>query len=220
MRRWTALATAVLIASLPFATSPAAAQAGAPDPARALKRQLVNKQGVRISETSRYFFGGKSTVSGNGTRIKGRLRLAPSGPAAADYTWWDLPSAKTKKKPELHRVIRVGADVYVDAEPVSRADPGGQGVDPIPLEAQGEHGPGHGSGREPAADQRVRPVHAEGRAEALGAQARLRRTPLLGRHELQGPAHDLQGRRHQLDLRAADQREEQGKDRLAPLDRP
>lgn len=115
VRRWTALATAVLIASVPFATSPAAARTGAPDPARALKRQLVNKHGVRISETSRYFFGGKSTVSGNGTRIKGRLRLAPSGPAAADYTWWDVPSAKTKKKPELHRVIRVGADAYVDA---------------------------------------------------------------------------------------------------------
>nr|BFE85246.1 hypothetical protein GCM10020093_078470 [Planobispora longispora] len=64
---------------------------GAPDPAHAIKRQLRSEHGVRISETNRYFFGRKSAVSGSGTRINGRLQLAPSGPAAADFTWRTLP---------------------------------------------------------------------------------------------------------------------------------
>lgn len=110
MRRWAALAVAVLIASVPVATSPAAAQAGAPDPARALKRQFRNEHGVRISETNRYFFGKKSKVSGGGIRIIGSLQFAPSGPVAADFTWWD-PS----KKSGPYRVIRVGKDVYDDS---------------------------------------------------------------------------------------------------------
>ncbi|MER5423457.1 hypothetical protein [Streptosporangium roseum] len=120
MRRWAALTLAVLIASVPVATSPAAAQAGAPDPARALKRQLQNEHGVRISETNRYFFGAKSTVSGSGTRSSGSLQLAPSGPVAADFTWWDLPRPKDEgapaEKPAPYRVIRVGKDVYDDSD--------------------------------------------------------------------------------------------------------
>ncbi|MEV7908629.1 hypothetical protein, partial [Streptomyces anulatus] len=82
MRRWVALAVTVLIASVPVATSPAAAQAGAPDPASALRRQFRNEHGVRISETNRYFFSKKSTVSGGGIRIRGSLQFAASGPVA------------------------------------------------------------------------------------------------------------------------------------------
>lgn len=119
MRRWAAPAVAVLIASVSAVTSPASAQAGAPDPARALKQQFRNEHGVRISETTRYFFGKKSTVSGNGTRISGRLQFAPSGPVAADFTWWDLSWPKGKglpsKKSAPYRVIRVGKDVYDSA---------------------------------------------------------------------------------------------------------
>lgn len=120
MRRWVTLAVAVLIASVPIATSPAAAQASAPDPARALKRQLRNEHGVRIAETNRYFYGGKSKISGSGIRISGGLQLAPTGPAAADFTWWDLPLPKVEgvppKKPDPYHVIRVGEDVYDDAD--------------------------------------------------------------------------------------------------------
>ncbi|MEV7004919.1 hypothetical protein [Streptosporangium sp. NPDC051022] len=120
MRRWAALAVAVLIASVPVTASPAAAQAGTSDPARAIKRQFRNEHGVRISETSRYFFDGKSTVSGNWFRIKGSLQFAPSGPVAADFTWWALsrpkPGEPPSEKPVPYRVIRVGEDVYDAAE--------------------------------------------------------------------------------------------------------
>ncbi|WP_049557867.1 hypothetical protein [Nonomuraea sp. SBT364] len=101
----TMLIAPVLIASAPVATSPAIAQASAPDPVGALKRQLRDEHGVRISETTRYFYGEKTSRSG--TRINGRLRLGRSGPVAADLTWRDLPAAKP------HRVIRVRDDVYV-----------------------------------------------------------------------------------------------------------
>jgi hypothetical protein len=120
MRRRVALAVAVLIASVPVAASPAAAQTGTPDPARALKRQFRAEHGVRISETTRYIFGRKSKVSGSGNRISGRLQFAPSGPVAADFTWWDLPRPKDEglppEKPAPYRVIRVGKNVYDAAD--------------------------------------------------------------------------------------------------------
>ncbi|WP_068920574.1 hypothetical protein [Planobispora rosea] len=120
MRRWAALTVTVLLASLPVATGPAAAQAGAPDPARAIKRQLRDGHGVRIAETNRYFFGEKSTVSGSGTRIRGRLQLAPSGPVAAAFTWWNLSPPKGAGRPSEksapYRVIRVGKDAYDAAD--------------------------------------------------------------------------------------------------------
>ncbi|MEU9836586.1 hypothetical protein AB0D67_34055 [Streptosporangium sp. NPDC048047] len=120
MRRWVVLAAAVLTGVAPVATSPAAAQADAPDPVRAIKRQLRGEHGVRISETDRFHYGAKSTVSGSGTRITGRLRLAPSGPVAADLTWRGLPAPKAGKpaKPgeqTSHRMIRVGENTYDDA---------------------------------------------------------------------------------------------------------
>ncbi|GII63233.1 hypothetical protein Skr01_33180 [Sphaerisporangium krabiense] len=118
MRRWVALAVSVLIGSVVVPVSSAVAQA-APDPVRALKRQLRSEHGVRISEVSRYDFGGRSKVSGSGTRIKGVLQLARSGPVGADFTWWDLPrpdvTGRPSKKPDPYRVIRVGKDVYDDA---------------------------------------------------------------------------------------------------------
>ncbi|GIH93940.1 hypothetical protein ACFFMN_15695 [Planobispora siamensis] len=125
MRRWVAPAVAVLLASAPVVASPAAAstaaastavQAGAPDPARAVKRQLRDERGVRISETSRFFFGEKSTVSGSGTRISGYLQLSPSGPVAAKFTWWSLSRPKGEGLPsgksDPYRVVRVGKKVY------------------------------------------------------------------------------------------------------------
>jgi|GEM_PF-752547 len=119
MRRWAALTVAVLIASVPGATTPAAAQVGAPDPVRALKQRLGNEHGVRISETNRFFYGKKSTVSGSGILIKGHLQLAPSGPVAAEFTWWDLSRPKREgapsKKSDPYRVIRVGKNAYDDA---------------------------------------------------------------------------------------------------------
>ncbi|MEU6743973.1 hypothetical protein [Streptosporangium sandarakinum] len=119
MRRWVVLAVAVLAGSAPVTATPAVAQADAPDPARAIKRQLRSEHGVRISETDRFYFGAKSTTSGSGTRITGRLRLAPSGPVAADLTWRDLPAPKAGRLPPgkqtSHRMIRVGGNTYDDA---------------------------------------------------------------------------------------------------------
>ncbi|GII01714.1 hypothetical protein [Planobispora takensis] len=121
MRRWVVPAVAVLLASVPVTASPAAAstavvRAGAPDPVRAVDRQSRDERGVRISETSRYFFGEKSKVSGSGTRISGDLQLSPSGPVAAKFTWWNLSRPKggglPSEKSEPYRVIRVGKNVY------------------------------------------------------------------------------------------------------------
>lgn len=114
MRRWVALAVAVLIASVPVAAGPAAARAGAPDPAQALKRKLRNDHGVLISETVHMFFGKKP---GGGDRITGSLQLSPSGPVAADFTWRNIPApGAPSEKPGSHRVIRVGKNVYYDAD--------------------------------------------------------------------------------------------------------
>ncbi|NRQ38504.1 hypothetical protein HII36_42760 [Nonomuraea sp. NN258] len=132
MRRWIPLAAAAaLVASTPAAAVPALArpvlvQAGGPvvaqsggsvlvqsggsDPVRAVGRQLRHERGVRVSETTRFYYGGQSTVSGSGTRISGKLQLAPSGPVAADFTWRDL------RRPPSYRVIRVGKDVYDDSD--------------------------------------------------------------------------------------------------------
>ncbi|MFF5246114.1 hypothetical protein ACFY3V_17680 [Streptosporangium sp. NPDC000095] len=119
MRRWAALGVSVLIASMSGTMTPAAAaQAGAPDPVRALKQHLRDEHGVRISETNRFFYGEKSTVSGSGILIRGRLQLSPSGPVAADFTWWDLSRPKKgtpSKKSDPYRVIRVGKTTYDDA---------------------------------------------------------------------------------------------------------
>ncbi|MEV4102583.1 hypothetical protein AB0J42_20205 [Nonomuraea sp. NPDC049649] len=97
MRRWVALAAAVLIV-------PATPAAAAPR----------HEQGVRVSETSRYVLGGKPST----TRIEGRLRLASSGPVAVGYTWRD------GAKP--YRVIRVGKNVYVHAAQIPGPVPEGK----------------------------------------------------------------------------------------------
>ncbi|WP_067181826.1 hypothetical protein [Microtetraspora niveoalba] len=110
MRRWVALAAAVLAVSVPVAASPAAAQAGPPDPANAIKRQLRNEHGVRTAETVRLISGKKSE---DAFRIRAAVRLGPSGAAATDFTWRDVPKGGAGK-PESHRVIRVGKDVYFD----------------------------------------------------------------------------------------------------------
>ncbi|GAA3076760.1 hypothetical protein [Streptosporangium carneum] len=111
MRRWAALAVAVLLASVPVAANPAAAQAGAPDPARAIKRQFRNEHGVRIAETIRHHYGRKPKSTTGGFRVTGGLQFGPSGPVAADFTWWNLPRSKSEK-PDRYRVIRVGKDAY------------------------------------------------------------------------------------------------------------
>jgi hypothetical protein len=157
MRRWAALAVAVLIASVPAAMSPAAAQADAPDPARTLKQQFRNEHGVRISETSRYFFGKKSKVSGSGIRISGRLQLAPSGPVAADFTWWDLPLPRGEglpsKKSAPYRVIRVGKDVYDDADRYPGPVPDGKKWIRFPNNHRGR------MGRDMAQDASLQPIN-------------------------------------------------------------
>ncbi|MDP9864348.1 MULTISPECIES: hypothetical protein [Streptosporangium] len=157
MRRWAALAVAVLLASVPVSTGPAAAQAGAPDPARAIKRQFRSEHGVRISETSRYFFGEKSTVSGSGTRISGSLQFAPSGPVAADFTWRDLPRPGTEglppEKSAPHHVIRVGKDVYDDADQYPGPVPEGKKWIHFPNEHRGS------MGRDMARDASLQPLN-------------------------------------------------------------
>ncbi|GII95733.1 hypothetical protein Ssi02_59640 [Sinosporangium siamense] len=92
------------------AASNAAAKAGAPDPVKAVKRHLRNDRGVRVSETNRHFFGKK--VFGPETRITGKVQLSPSGPAATNLTWWDVPAPRSAKKSDRYRVIRVGEDFY------------------------------------------------------------------------------------------------------------
>jgi hypothetical protein len=118
MRRWPALAVAVLITSASVATAPAAtAQGGPPEPVDALKRQFRKEHGVRTSETARVFFGAKSKSA---FRISGTVQFGPSGAVAVELTWRDVPDPGTgtggeqSEKPAPYRVIRVGKDVYYD----------------------------------------------------------------------------------------------------------
>ncbi|MBB2908841.1 hypothetical protein FHS43_000087 [Streptosporangium becharense] len=179
MRRRAALAIAVLIASVPVAPSPAtAAQAGVPDPVRALKRQLRNEHGVRISETNRYFFGEKSTVSGSGTRISGSLQLAPSGPVAADFTWWDLPRPRAEAgpagKPDPRRVIRVGDDVYDDGDHYPGPVPDGKKWIRFPNKHRGR------MGRDMARDASLQPIDVYDPSMLKGVLKRSTRKPVSG----------------------------------------
>lgn len=184
MGRWAALAVAVLIASVPVATSPAAAQAGAADPASALKRQLRNEHGVRISETNRYSFGKESTVSGTGTRISGSLQLAPSGPVAADFTWWDLSRPQAgglpSKKADPYRVIRVGKDVY---------DDGGRYPGPVPEGKKWIRFPNNHRGRmaqDMAQDASLQPINVYEPSVMKTVLKRSTSTPVSGGHLYRG----------------------------------
>ena len=114
MRRWVALAAASLIAFVPVAAGSAVAQASAPDPVQALKRQLQSRHGVRTSETLQVFFGKKSRGA---DRIVGKVQLSPSGPVATDFTWRNGPTPKSPaEKSNSYRVVRVGKKVYYDAD--------------------------------------------------------------------------------------------------------
>ncbi|ADG86860.1 hypothetical protein TBS_18670 [Thermobispora bispora] len=126
-RRWAALAVTVLITSM-ITVNPATAQADAPRPVRAVKRLLRAKHGVRVVETTRYFLDEWSKTFGNGVRIRGVLQLGPSGPVAVRFTWWDLPrkADSTAAKPDAHRVIRLGKDVYVGRDQYPGPVPAGK----------------------------------------------------------------------------------------------
>ncbi|SDI28591.1 hypothetical protein SAMN05421505_14231 [Sinosporangium album] len=156
MRRRAALAVAVLVASVPVAAAPAAAQAGTPDPASALKRRLEPERGVRISETSRTYFGAASKSSGNGTRISGKVQLSPAGPVATDFTWWTLSGPKAERPPSErsapYRVIRVGKGFYDSADRYPGPVPDGKKWVRFPGKHKGS------SGRDMARDASLQPI--------------------------------------------------------------
>ncbi|MEV5413009.1 hypothetical protein AB0K60_29760 [Thermopolyspora sp. NPDC052614] len=134
MRRVVLAATVVLAAVPAVSTSvalPVAAQAAdtGTDPAYALKRQLRSGHGLRTSETVRVTYGDRP---GSGIRFDGKVRLSPSGVAAVDFTWRDIPkpgtggdaASATTNRP--HRTIRVGASVYCDSGQYSVPVPDGK----------------------------------------------------------------------------------------------
>ncbi|WP_405150256.1 hypothetical protein OG589_17155 [Sphaerisporangium sp. NBC_01403] len=96
MRRWFTMPAVVLIAFVPVAAAPAAAQAGPTDPALMVKRQLRAGRGVEIAEISRLTFD-KTTVR---SRKNSRLQLSPSGPVAFDTTWQEIPDPELKNELE------------------------------------------------------------------------------------------------------------------------
>lgn len=72
------LAAAVAtLAVLVMAPAPAAARTAAPDPVRALKKQLKAERGVKLTEVS------KPGTSTSRIRAKSGVQLSPSGPVAA-----------------------------------------------------------------------------------------------------------------------------------------
>ncbi|GII88531.1 hypothetical protein Ssi03_65210 [Sphaerisporangium siamense] len=183
MRRLVALAVSVLIGSVVVPTSSAVAQA-VPDPVRALKRQLRNEHGVRISEISRYDFGGKSKVSGSGTRIKGELQLSRSGPVGADFTWWDLPrpdvTGGPSKKPAPYRVIRVGKNVYDDATRYPGPVPDGKKWIRFPNAHRG------GMARDMAQDASLQPINVYDTSLMKALLKCSARTPVSGGYLYRG----------------------------------
>ncbi|MFF0311035.1 hypothetical protein ACFYSC_26710 [Streptosporangium sp. NPDC004379] len=83
MRRWIVLTVAALIASVPVAAVPAAAQAGSPDPVQAVKRQFRDGHGVQLAEVTRVVID-KTSIR---IRNNARLQFGRSGPVAFDGTW-------------------------------------------------------------------------------------------------------------------------------------
>ncbi len=127
MVRWIVPAAAVVLMSVPAAAEPA--EVAAPDPASAVKRQFLSRHGVRTSETVRVTFGDRP---GSGMRFIGKVRLAPSGAAAVDFTWRDIPKPgadgepASTEKTRPHRTIRIGNVVYCDSGQYSVPVPDGK----------------------------------------------------------------------------------------------
>ncbi|MEV7010147.1 hypothetical protein [Streptosporangium sp. NPDC051022] len=94
MRRWVALAAAVLIASVPVTAVPAAAQTTPPDPVGALKRQFRPENGVQIAEIMRSTVNDKVWAR---IRANGRLQFGPSGLVASDGTWQTVPAPRAQE---------------------------------------------------------------------------------------------------------------------------
>ncbi|MEV8636590.1 hypothetical protein AB0395_33600 [Streptosporangium sp. NPDC051023] len=105
MRRWVALAAAVLFVAIPAATTPAAAQVAPPNPVRALERQFQPERGVRFTETMSWSSDGSRQAK---VQVNGRLQFGPSGVVASDGTWQLTPAPKSPKDDELLSGGRVG----------------------------------------------------------------------------------------------------------------
>ncbi|MEV7010467.1 hypothetical protein [Streptosporangium sp. NPDC051022] len=120
MRRCVALAAAVLVASVSISTAPAAAQTAPPDPARAIKRQLLAGHGVRISEST---LTPRDNMPPAKRRYDINLQLGPTGPVAFDNTHRQVPVPGSGKKGKdtppyvddfrQYRTIAVKEGVYV-----------------------------------------------------------------------------------------------------------
>ncbi|TYB59908.1 hypothetical protein FXF51_33440 [Nonomuraea sp. PA05] len=110
-----ALAVAVAAASL---ISAVPAQAAAPDPVRAVKRQFVAGHGVKFSETVISESEGKKEVY---MRVTGTYGFGPSGVVAADLTLRMLAS----KKPSTVRLLAVGRRVYMQTDDLRKDAPEG-----------------------------------------------------------------------------------------------
>ncbi|GAA2210737.1 hypothetical protein GCM10009850_061960 [Nonomuraea monospora] len=105
-----AVAAATLVGAVP-------AQASAPDPVRAVKRQFVAGHGVKFSET--LIAEGKKEVY---MRVTGTYGFGPSGVVAADLT---LRSTLVSKKPTTMRLLAVGKRVYMQTDELRKDFPEG-----------------------------------------------------------------------------------------------
>ncbi|MFC5821861.1 hypothetical protein [Nonomuraea harbinensis] len=80
MRRFVLAVVTATLAAL-ITAPPAAARTAAPDPVRALQKQLKSERGVKLVEVSKSGFGSSTTR----IRAKSGVQLSPSGPVAT-YT--------------------------------------------------------------------------------------------------------------------------------------
>ncbi|MEU1730361.1 hypothetical protein [Streptosporangium sp. NPDC020145] len=113
MRRWIAPLAAALLAPALTITAPAAAQAAAVDPVKALRQRLASWDGVRIAESGQAPSAGGTLSS----RRTGVLRLSPSGLAGLDVVRRDVSRTVSGGRTELRaeRVITVGGVNYTSS---------------------------------------------------------------------------------------------------------
>ncbi|GAA4939426.1 hypothetical protein HD597_009106 [Nonomuraea thailandensis] len=111
------LAAAVAAATLLGA---APAQAAAPDPVRAVKRQLVVGHGVKISETVSAQVKGKKDVY---FQTAGTFGFGTSGVVAADLT---LRTTLISDKPTSMRLLMVGKRAYMRSDAIQDHLPEGK----------------------------------------------------------------------------------------------
>ncbi|GAB1819157.1 hypothetical protein HerbRD11066_23210 [Herbidospora sp. RD11066] len=98
---------ATLLAVVVSAPVEAVAGSGAPDPVKAVQKQLRHGHGVRLSELSVGIFGADHSPL---DRMHAQVQLSPRGPVAYDASWYSMPRPGADPREVDERAAFAGMD--------------------------------------------------------------------------------------------------------------